>query len=113
MGHRRLKNLRCSQVFLIEWAKLHLRMTRGGAASPALPVELWGQVASFLTLRESCMLASTCRALWAMDLLSVTVLQGGKSECDLLNEGSCPAPGDDTALHCYCSERLVMHVFDA
>ena len=53
-------------------------MARGGADSPALPVELWRQVASFLTLRESCMLASTCRALWAMDLLSLTVSKGGE-----------------------------------
>ena len=52
-------------------------MARGGADSPALPVELWGHVASFLTLRESCMLASTCRALWGMDLLWVKVAAMG------------------------------------
>ena len=68
-------------------------MARGGADSPALPVEVWGRVASFLTLRESCMLASTCRALWAMELLSVTASQGEESECEVLKEGSCPAPG--------------------
>ena len=77
-----------------------IRMARGGADSPALPVELWGHVASFLSLREACVLASTCRALWAMDLLSVTVSQGGESERDLLDEGSCPAPGDGSAPHC-------------
>ena len=58
-------------------AEVHLPifiMAQGNSHAPALPVELWGQVASFLTLRESCMLASTCRALWAMDLLSLEVL---------------------------------------
>ena len=54
-------------------------MVRGGADSPALPVELWGKVASYLTLRESCMLASTCRALWTMDLLSVKLIEWGNT----------------------------------
>ena len=73
-------------------------MAPGGADSPALPVELWGQVASFLSLREACMLASTCRALWAMDLLSVTLEGWGER-----------APGGDTsAPHCNCSEWHMM-----
>ena len=88
-------------------------MARGETHSPALPVELWGQVASFLSLREACMLASTCRALWAMDLLSVAVCSGecsGEEECCyLLDVGNYPAPGDDTALYCCCSaRRLIM-----
>ena len=81
-------------------------MARGGADSPALPVELWMHVTDFLSLRESCMLASTCRALWAMDLLSLTVVpDGGVFE---LKEGSSSAPGDGTALHGYCSAWQAM-----
>ena len=83
-----------------------IRMARRGADSPLLPIELWGQVASFLTLREACVLASTCRALWAMDLLSVTVSQGGENGLELLKEGSCPTPGVAVRLTAYCSERL-------
>ena len=68
-------------------------MVRGGADSPALPVELWGKVASYLTLRESCMLASTCRALWTMDLLSLKLIEWGNT-----------APrGATCTLHCSCS----------
>lgn len=46
------------------------------AAGPALislPDDIWERVASFLTLRESCTLASTCRALWVTDLPCVTL----------------------------------------
>ena len=71
-----------------------IRMLRGGADSPALPLELWGRVASFLALRESCMLASTCRALWAMELLSLD-FQGGKT----------PPGGATFAPHCSCSAQ--------
>lgn len=80
-------------------------MAEGEACGPALPVELWGQVASFLSLREACVLASTCRALWEMDLLAVTVSQGGESGWELLEEGKCPAPGDGTAPHCLLLRR--------
>ena len=48
-------------------------MARGGDTLASLPMEIWGRVASFLTLREYCMLASTCRAFWAMDLAVVKV----------------------------------------
>ena len=87
-------------------------MARGGADSPALPVELWGQVAGFLTLRESCMLASTCRALCAMNLLSVSVtMMEDREACEpLLLEESYLAPSDGSALHCSCSAGLVTHV---
>ena len=91
-----------------------IRMAQGVADNPALPVELWRHVARFLAMRESCMLASTCRALWAMDLLSLTLCQGecsGEEECAMLDTESYPAPGVGTALHCYCSVRLV--VYDA
>ena len=73
-------------------------MARGGADSPALPVELCGHVASFLSLRESCVLASTCRALWAMDLLSLKVVHGQR-EWELLNDGDggFSAPGGATS----------------
>lgn len=108
-----LKTHGCSQVDFIEWAEVHFqirRMARERNNSPALPIELWGQVASFMTMRESCMLASTCRALWAMDLLSVAVLQGeSRTECELLKERSRLAPSDGSALYCSCSAGLVMY----
>ena len=75
-------------------------MARGGADSPGLPVELWGQVASFLTLHESCMLASTCRALWAMDLLSVSATMLTRELCKGIGVEIYMAPSEGYALHC-------------
>ena len=37
------------------------------------PTEVWGRIASFLSLHQCCKLASTCRALWTMDLPYVFV----------------------------------------
>ena len=62
--------------------------TRGGdgLASTNLPAEVWGRIASFLTLREYCVLASTCRAFWAMDLAVVNLLAEPQTE-DILDVG--------------------------
>ena len=55
-------------------------------------------MASFLTLRDTCMLASTCRALWAMDLLWVKLLQREQI-----------TPGGATSVpHCNCSAQPVI-----
>lgn len=55
----------------------------------SIPAEVWGRIAALLTVREYSMLASTCRALWTMDLLCVKL-------------GESSAPGDGTALELYC-----------
>ena len=47
-----------------------------------MPVEIWGDVANFLSLQDCCTLASTCQQLCALDLPRV-----------VLGE-HCPAQGD-------------------
>ena len=46
-----------------------------------MPVEIWGNVAKHLSLQDCCKLASTCQALWKLDLQRVVLPQvlGGKS----------------------------------
>ena len=54
-------------------------MGRGSNGHAPVPVEVWGQVARFLSLREHCMLASTCRALWTKLDLPHVMLTGEHS----------------------------------
>ena len=56
-----------------------------------LPVEIWGSVAKFLSLRDCCKLASTCQQLWKLDVLRIVLV-------DLIAPGKrSPAQGDSNA----------------
>ena len=72
-----------------------IRMARRSEGFPFIPVELWGRVARHMTLREYCMLASTCKALWTMNPPCLEVV--GWSEQSANSSG----PGD-AAVHHSC-----------
>lgn len=56
------------------------------AVAACLPIEVWTQITTLLSLRECCMLASTCRALRGMrDLPCIKVVKGCAS-----GEGTVP-----------------------
>ena len=58
-----------------EWPvkSMHIEEAPKSDGPGGMPVEIWGKVATILSLQDCCRLASTCQQLWKLDLPHVVL----------------------------------------